>query len=167
MDARDAGNRQRFWQHWEDAHKNDPNLKFKAATLPFESPPQSDQPLPDFVPASEALFLDISGDPRASLRSMPPSPRTPVSISILHLSLFLISHQSQATSIMPLSPTKRGRRGVAEEKKMDEYSFLDPFYPPALLIADLAQNAMELFELECGDAYVDDDRLRRGSSDEP
>ena len=72
---------------------------------------------------------------------------------------------------MPLSPTKHTRSSRVE-KKMDEYSFLDPFYPPNLFIEDLAQNAMDLFELECrnlyiGNAVIEDQDRARGSSEEP
>jgi hypothetical protein len=71
-------------------------------------------------------------------------------------------------STMPLSPTKHSPRWrEVEERTTDEYSFLDPFYPPSLRMDDLGQNAMELFEIECHGARTVDDQLMRPMPDEP
>jgi len=71
---------------------------------------------------------------------------------------------------MPLSPTKhRPQWRETEGRTTDEYSSLDPFYPPALYMDDLGQNAMELFELECyGTDLMEEQSMRgRSMSEEP
>lgn len=122
---------ERFRRHWKEAHDGGQNLKLKPSMLPDNSPSQPTQPLPDLVPAYQVFLSPVQADPRAIFRSRPPSPKAP----------------SLGVSIMPLSPTKHGRK-EAEEKKIDDFSFLDPYYAPVFAIDDLAQNGLELFKLE-------------------
>lgn len=68
---------------------------------------------------------------------------------------------------MPLSPTKHVHRTDDEkERVIDRYSFLDPFWPPMLVMAELSGYAADIFEAECSHLELSDTEQRAPSVDE-
>ena len=87
--------REEFRKHWEEAHNEDERKTLKLSAFPNIVPRKPMERLPGLVPASEALFFEIYGDPTATLRSHPSSPQTSVSNSP-RLSVTVTAHPSSS-----------------------------------------------------------------------
>jgi hypothetical protein len=68
---------------------------------------------------------------------------------------------------MPLSPTKHAHRKEDEKERIiDKYSFLDPLWPPMLVMDELSGYGLDIFETEFLMPEVSDAEQRGASVDE-
>jgi hypothetical protein len=68
---------------------------------------------------------------------------------------------------MPLSPTKHAHRKEDEKERIiDKYSFLDPLWPPMLVMDELSGYGLDIFETEFSKPEVYDAEQRGASVDE-
>jgi len=137
--------------HIRDVHNNDMSSLKPSVDELLSSPPIPVQSLPHKIPALEAFGPPVNGHPNARLEAHRPSPpSTP-----------------QAFAIMPLSPTKHAHRKEDEKERIiDKYSFLDPLWPPMLVMDELSGYGLDIFETEFLMPEVSDAEQRGASVDE-
>jgi hypothetical protein len=135
----------------------------------LSSPPIPVQMLPHKIPALEAFGPPVNGHPDARLDAHMPSPPPTVSylVHIGNRKLTGFHFTLQSFTIMPLSPTKHVYWKEDERERItDEFSFLDPFWPPTLVMDELSGYGLDIFESECSIPEVYEAEQRGASVDE-
>ncbi|KAG8822215.1 hypothetical protein FRC17_009617 [Serendipita sp. 399] len=120
--------------HTTNVHNDDMALLKPFASSCFLEPPEPAAPLPDLVSSIDAtVIFFVTGDPTSRLLSRTPSPIP----------------ASQSFAPVLLSPTRRKPAKNPDERKKDEWAFLDPFYEdPSMSMDELDENPLNAFMAE-------------------